>query len=190
MNLQEVATKAEKYARDEVEKFGLPATTHLDISLEKGIELAEKLNADVNIVKIGVCLMDIKLGQAFHEKIVPQHVKMSSDASKEFLSQFSLDEKTFKTIIECVEGHHGKNSFNTLEAEITANADCYRFISPKGIFFFFTVLGRRLGDDLSAIIDGVESKMDEKMNIVSLSIVKEELEPIYHTMKKYFKESK
>jgi len=190
MDLQKIALHAEEYARAEIKKYNVPEMTHLDISIDKGIEIANKLGANVDIVKIGVCLMDVKLGQAFHEKRIPEHIKMSSDASKEFLNKFSLDEQTVNNIIACVESHHGKDTFDTLEAEITANADCYRFIFPKGIFFFFTVLGRRFGDDLPKIISTVESKMDEKINIVSLPLVKKELEPIYNNMKSYFALSK
>ena len=36
----------------------------------------------------------------------------------------------------------------------------------------------------------VENKMDEKMNIVLLDLVKKELEPIYKNMKKYLNDSK
>jgi len=190
MKLQEIASKAEELAREEIRKFNVPEMTHLDISIKKGIELAKKLNADVDIVKIGVCLMDIKLGQAFQDKRVSEHVKMSSDFTREFLQNFSVNESISEKIINCVEAHHGRVPYNSIEAEITANADCYRFISPKGIFFYFTVLGRRLGDDLQKIIETVELKMDEKMNIVSLPIVKEELEPIYNNMKEYFAQAK
>ena len=140
MNLKEIATKAEKFARDEIEKYWFPSTINLEISLEKWIKIAEELWADVELVKIWVCLMDIKLWQAFLEKRVWEHIKMSSDATKNFLKDFEINEQTKNIIIECVEWHHWKEKFDSLEAEITANADCYRFISPKGIFYFFTVL--------------------------------------------------
>lgn len=190
MDLNKIALKAEEFARSEINKYNVPEMTHLDISLEKGIWIAEKLNANIDIVKIGVCLMDVKLGQAFHEKKIPEHVKMSSLAAKEFLSSYSCDHNTTENVINCIEAHHGKIPFKTIEAEITANADCYRFISPKGVFFYFTVLGRRFGDDLPKILDTIESKMDEKMAIVSLPLVKEDLEPIYKNFKVYLKMAK
>ena len=190
MNLNEIAEKAEKFARDEIEKYWLPWVTHFNISLEKWIKIAEELGANVELVKIWVCLMDVKLWQAFSEKRVWEHIKMSSDATKDFLKDFEIDEQTKNIIIECVEWHHWKEKFDSLEAEITANADCYRFISPKGIFYFFTVLWRRLWDNLEKNIENVENKMDEKMNIVSLDLVKEELEPIYKNMKNYFNQIK
>ena len=190
MNLKEIAIKAESFARDEIEKYWLPWVTHFDISLEKWIKIAEELWANVELVKIWVCLMDVKLWQAFSEKRVWEHIKMSSEATKDFLKDFKVDEHTKNIIIESVEWHHWKEKFNSLEAEITANADCYRFISPKGIFYFFTVLWRRLWDNLEKIVENVENKMDEKMNIVSLDLVKKELEPIYKNMKNYFNQTK
>ena len=189
MNLKEVADKAVEMARAEIDQFNVPEMLHLDISLEKGEWLAAKLGANIDIVRAGVALMDLKLGQAFHEKRIPEHVSMSVDAATEFLTASGVDEADKENTLSCIRSHHGKIGFSTLEAEICANADCYRFVHPKGILFYFTVLGRRLGD-FAKCVDQVEAKMDEKMAIISLPIVKEELSPVYENMKHYFKLSR
>ncbi len=189
MTMTEIAAMAEQYARNEIKQHNVPEMMHYEISLEKGIWLAQRLGADLEIVKIGISFMDLKLGQAFKENRIPDHVKMSIESAKQFLAQHNVDPVAQSNIINCIEAHHGNLPFETLEAEICANADCYRFLHPKGIFFYFTVLGRRLGNFKDALTQ-VENKMDEKYKIVSLQIVKDELFPVYDSMKKYFQWSK
>jgi len=132
--------------------------------------------------------MDIKLWQAIYEKRVLDHIKMSSDFSRKFLSNFDINKKTLDIIIECIEWHHWKEKFNNLEAEITANSDCYRFLSSRLIIHFLVNSKKMFWDNFLESIKFIESKMDEKMNIVSLDLLKKELEPVYKDFKKYFKD--
>jgi hypothetical protein len=76
--------------------------------------------------------MDLKLGQAFKEGRSQDHVQMSVDAVRVFLDRFDdLDTSKKEKIINCVEAHHKDVPFTCIEAEICANADCYRFLHPK-----------------------------------------------------------
>lgn len=184
--LSEVAQQAIDYARSEIEKFGVPDMVLLDISLDKGVHIAESLGANVDLVRTGVALMDVKLGQAFKEKRLKEHVTMSIEAARDFLKPYVLAEEVRDVIFNAIGAHHGGHPFRSVEAEICANADCYRFIHPKGVFLYLTVLGKRLGD-FAASLDQVETKMDEKMSIVSLPLVKDELAPIYDTFKEYLR---
>ncbi len=181
--------EARKYAISEIEKFGTPTLINFNISERKAVELAEKLNANKEVVLIGNSLMDLKLGQAKSEDRIKEHVKMSSDAAKDFLEKSNLNQETKDKIINCVEAHHGTIPFNCIEAEICANADCYRFIHPKGFFAYLTFLGKTK-DNFDDCLNQAEKKMDEKHNILSLDICKEELEEYYKTLKKFITESK
>jgi len=184
-NLQPVAAEAILYAKKEIEKYGVPDHQHFDFSIEKAQQLAELLDARIDLVSIGTALMDVKLGQAFQEERIGEHVAMSMDAADIFLAPFHLSEGDVSVILNSVEAHHGGVPFLSIEAEICANADCYKFIHPKGVFIYLTVLGKRLGDYQSCL-NQAEAKMDEKMNIISLPVVKEELEPFYKVFKQYF----
>lgn len=185
----DIIQESKKYALAEIEKFGSPSLVHFEISEKKAIELTEKLGADKKIVQTGVYLMDLKLGQAISENRVAEHVKMSVDAATEFLQKFELDENSKAKILNCVEAHHGKVPFECLEAEICANADCYRFIHPKGFFLYLTILGKRSPIFLECL-KSAEDKMDEKYAILSLDICKKELEEYYVTLKKYIVDAK
>lgn len=182
--MKEIIKKSKKYALDEIEKFGLPNKIHFEISEQKGIALAKALGADQDIVQVGVCLMDLKLGEAVSQNRIADHVQMSVDASREFLNQFDLDDEVKNTILNCVGAHHKDIPFKSIESEICANADCYRFISPKGFLLFMNILGER-GLSFEESLKRAEEKLEEKWNILSLDICKEELEDDYKTIKNY-----
>ena len=187
--MQEIIEKAKVWAFEETKKYGTPYTGHLDLSYEVGQRIATKLNADKDIVAIGTYLMDIKLGQAKAEGKIELHTKISAEAVAEFLKQFDLTEKTKETIINCVEAHHATVPFKSLEAEICANADCYRFLHPRGLFGYFILHGSRSLDFNSAIEKAAE-KIEEKWNILSLDMCRKELEEYYHMFKKLIAEAK
>jgi hypothetical protein len=186
-NLKEIISKAKELAIKEIEKYNTPPKLFLEFSNQKGQEIAEKLGADKDIVMLGTILMDVKLGQAFKEGKLKEHVKMSSDFSNEFLNQFEIDQETKNKIINCVEAHHATIPFTCKEAEICANADCYRFLHPKGFFKYIAILGTR-NNDINEIIKGAEYKLEEKHNILSLDVCKEELEESYQMIKKLIKQ--
>ncbi|UCG95826.1 MAG: hypothetical protein JSV92_02135 [archaeon] len=177
-----ILEEVRKIALEEIEKTGLPPRILFDVAERKTEELAEKLGADKTIALVGYCLMDLKLGKAAEEGKLEEHVEMSSQAAKEFLEKFDLDEKTKNKIINCVEAHHGAVPFACKEAEICANADVYKFIHPKAFFAFMMTLGKReMGFDEA--LDYAEFKLDEKYKILSLDICKKELEPFYRHLK-------
>lgn len=179
---QSLANKIDAVARKEIEIYGLPTQRHYNLSLEKGVELAKKLNADVNLVKAGIALMDIKLGQAAKEGHQPQHVKYCVEFSEKLLKELAVEEPYYSILINCVAAHHGAIPFTSLEAEIVANADCYRFIHPRGVMSFHATVIKR-GNDHDAALKAVETKLDEKYGIISLDAAKSELIPYYEMFK-------
>lgn len=187
--MMDIGEAARNLAVAEIEKYGLPHVIHFEISEKKAGELAEQLHADKKVVQIGIYLMDVKLGQAFQDDKVAQHVHMSADAAKEFLNKYNLDDLSQQKILNCIEAHHRDVPFVCIEAEICANADCYRFIHPKGFFLYLTILWKRKSDFLSCLLEA-EKKLDEKYSILSLDLCKQELEPYYRTLKQYIADAR
>jgi len=179
--MNELIKKIRQYAISEHKPAIMPL---FEIAERKALELADKENADKDLTNIGVCLMDLKLWQAQKEGRLVDHVKMSVDASIELLKEFNLEENDFfKKIINCVEAHHGDIPFICKEAEICANADCYKFVHPKGFFNYLIILGKRYDNFQDCLIQA-EKKLDEKYKILSLDICKKELEENYQLLKK------
>jgi len=175
---KELADKIDAVAREEIATYGLPTVRHYDLSQEKGVELANKLNADVNLVKAGIALMDIKLGQAAKEGRQPQHVEDCVEFSKKLLNDLGVEEPFYSVLINCVAAHHGTIPFDSIEAEIAANADCYRFLHPRGVMSFHATVVKR-GMDHDDALKAVEGKLDEKHEILSLEIAKDDLLEYY-----------
>jgi len=184
-SLDELIQGAKTFALKEIKKFGFPTLLSFEISEKKALELTKKLSADKEITLLGVYLMDLKLGEARAQNKLNEHIKMSVKATREFLEKFDLEKEIKEKIINCVEAHHGEVPFICKEAEICANADCYRFLHPKGflaaISGFVKIYGLEKG------LKYTEMKIDEKYKILSLDICKKELEKYYFQFKRILK---
>jgi len=167
-----------------------PPKILFEISEKKALELCDKFKkADKNIVNIGICLMDIMLEEALAANKVSEHVKMGIEATKKFLNKYDISQEYKDKVINCIEAHHGAVEFKCTEAEICANADCYRFIHPRGFFYYLTILGERK-QEFSKVLDQAEYKLDEKKNILSLQYCKDELDEYYNSLKKFINDAR
>jgi hypothetical protein len=184
--MKEVIEKAKELVKEET---GHAVRQLFHLANEAGQKLAEKLNADKDIVMLGTLLMDVKLKQAMAEDRIQDHVKMSIETAKKFLSQFDLDEETVKKIINCVEAHHGDKPYICKEAEICANADCYKFLPVSNWLRYITILSKR-DKPFEKCLDEAEKKLEEKWKVLSLDICKEELEPHYNLVKQILEKAR
>jgi hypothetical protein len=187
--MEEIINQARELAMKEIDNYGSPTAGHFSIANEKGQQLAETLLADKNIVLLGTILMDLKIGQCKKEGRLPDHVKESSQAAQEFLKQFNLDPEISKKIISCIEQHHGAKEYYCLEAEICANSDCYRFLTPKGFFLALATFSAR-GLDFNSCLSQADNKVEEKFKVLSLPICRQELELHYLNFKKLMAEAR
>lgn len=179
MNIEELIEKADEFNRKEIRKYYPDFEFLYDISVEAGLRLAKHYGANETIVRIALAMMDSKLYEAKHLGKAKEHVKMSSDATKDLLKDIDFISYNDKeNIIKSVEQHHSKDGFYSIEAEVAANADCYKFIHPKGVIFYISEEGRALHDFEKELIQ-VEKKLNEKHDILSLPLAKEELESYY-----------
>lgn len=156
--------------------YGFPEVFYYYIN-NKALEIAKRLDADMFVVELGIRFMDSKLGFAIETNKAKDHVAMSSDFAKEILKKYNLDEATLNKIINCIEAHHKQVPFTCIEAEICANADCYKFLSSNCFFRYLLYIGRdtKRFKDQSEMLQFSESKFNEKKGILSLSFCKDEL---------------
>lgn len=168
-----------KLAKEEV---ALPELLYF--TLEKGVYLARLYQADQDLVKISICLMDLKLQEAKKNGDIKEHVKMASDFAKEFLKDYDISKEDYDKIINGIECHHGKKIFTCTEAEICLNADCYLFIDPKGVFSYLGLLAKR-NMNLEEQMEQLSFKLEEKYHLLTLDQSKKDLEESYqmfHTL--------
>lgn len=184
MKTEELFEYADKYNREEIAKFNYDIEPLYELSLEEGKKLSEQYEVDEIVVLISLALMDSKLPEAVCLGTPKEHVKMSLEATKKILELCDIDTERKTNILKCVEEHHGKEKYYSKESEVVANADCYKFLSPKGILMYVSILGRRL-NNFEEEWKQLEKKMDEKIKNVSLGKAKDELQPSYENFKKY-----
>lgn len=186
--MKQLLKKAEKLALSEMKKFEAPSKFNFDIANKNGQKLAEIYKADKNIILLGTMLMDLKVGQALAEKRISKHTEMGLNAVKIFFKKQKVNKNITDKVIHCIKAHHGKTKYKSKEAEIVANADCYRFLTPKGFFKMIVDLTDILPKD--NVLKFVEDKIEEKWQIISLPEVKKDLKPHYKTIKKLLQEAK
>ena len=190
MNIEELVEKAESFNKEEIKKYKSDLEFLYNISYDAGIKLAKKYKADENIVRIALAMMDSKLPEAQHLGTQKEHISMSSSATEKLLEEATLlNDKEKENIIKCVEEHHGVEKFYSIESEVVANADCYKFIHPKGVFYYSSMLGRRL-HNFSKELEHLDFKLNEKHDTLSLPLAKEELEPYYQFFQKAINEAR
>lgn len=169
--------KIEKFAFAQYDLYHAPSRFHVELGVEKGQWLANEFNADNNVVKLGTLLMDCMLGKAYKEGKLSDHIIWSRDIAKELLSKDTQISKSEKAeIIACIEQHHGVNKFHSLEAEICCNADCYKFISVRGVI---GGIANSREMPLNDLVNLYLEKAEEKWNALTLNVCKRELELQY-----------
>lgn len=187
-NKEYILKKADELVLSEIKKYIYPKIENNEIVYKKSQELAEKLGADKDIIALGARFMDLKIGQAFVEDRLGEHIRMSSDAAKKFFSQFDLDKKFVDKVLVCIAEHHSKIR-TSKESEICANADVYRFIDVAEFLKLVVVCT----DKFKSFDKGLqfsESKIDENWERLSIDICKKELEPEYKFIKDIIKRAK
>lgn len=190
MNIEELLEKANNFNREEIEKYNPDIWFLHKIAAEAGSRLAKEYGADENIVNIAIAMMDSKLHEASALGIPKEHISMSVDATKDLLKDVTiLSDDVKENIIKCVEEHHGVNKFFSIESEVVANADCYKFVHPKGFLYYLSMLGRRF-HDFDKEIAQLNFKLNEKYKTISLPLVKEELKKYYEFFQKSIDELK
>lgn len=190
MTLEELVKIAYDYNESELARNKSEIKVLDDLALEKAIKMAEEMNANKTIIQIAMSLMDSKLPEASKEGVPKEHIGRALVVADEYLKQLTdatLEDK--EKIINCIKEHHGCEKYSSIESEICANADCYKFLSPRGIMAYASILARR-HNDLNFEWNKLEAKMDEKYAIMTMDKVKEELEPVYLMFKDILSEAR
>lgn len=183
MTLEELVKISYDYNESELEKNKSEIGVLDDLALEHAVRLAKKYNANETVIRIAMNFMDSKLPEASKEGVPKEHIGRSLAVTKEYLDKVTdLSDEDRANIINCVTEHHGTDKYSSMEAEICANADCYKFLSPRGIMAYASIIARR-HNNLDFEWDKLEAKMDEKYKILSMDEVREELESTYWMFK-------
>lgn len=180
--IENIVKAAEKLDLKERKKGNSPPQILQDLLIEKTRDLCKRLKADQNIALIGAYLMDIKIGQALRENRIKDHIEISLQFARIFFNKYNLPSEIQKKVEHVMRAHHGQIPYESIEAEIVANADCFKFLHPKGAIFFLTDLGSR-NMSFDEALNYFERKIEEKHKIISLDVCEEEAERYYKLLR-------
>ena len=184
---EKLIKEARKFAFEQARLFNAPPARLIEIAVQKGKEISEKLKADAGLVELGILLMDSQLGVALKEGKVNEHVSMGEIKTREILEKYSIGDIMKENILTCIREHHGVAKFSTIESEICCNADCYKFCSIGG----FVASIRYIRDmEFTELMSYLEFKADEKWNALSLDFCKDELREQFNLIKRVLKDCK
>ena len=181
--IEDISNDLDQYAIAEIARYGFPPLDNYNDVISVALELGKRLHANLDILKLSSRFLDIKLGEANERKKSHEHPAFALDFAKEFLSKYPLDEEFKQKVFNCIIEHHGKK-FSSLEAEICANADCYKFLVPRKILRMFYEWRQR-GYNFEEIFLLAQEKVDEKWKSLTLDVCKKELEASYNEIVRF-----
>jgi len=94
---------------------------HVKYVYEESINLAEKYEADIEIVSIGALLHDIALINKIGDR--KDHHINGEKIAKDILEKFSYDKNKISRVLKCVYNHRSSKNANTIEETCVADAD-------------------------------------------------------------------
>ena len=178
---EELILKARKISKIGPTEYQTPPQQLIDLTTNKALLLAQRLNANSQIVEVGALLMDSELGLATKKEQPNQHIEMAVIGVNGLLEDYpQLSKEVKDNILACVAEHHGSKNFTSIESEICCNADCYKFASVEG---FISALRFMRPMPLEKQLKILEDKLEEKWNALTLEICIAELEPQYKSIK-------
>ncbi|MFH1064123.1 MAG: HD domain-containing protein [Candidatus Woesearchaeota archaeon] len=115
--------------------------THIETVVKRSLELAEKLDADAEILEISAWLHDIKKIKGEKED---HHIRGAEEAGT-ILSALGYPEDKIEQVKKCIIAHSSDKTYppETLEARILASADAISFFDDFLNFIYFTYTSKK-----------------------------------------------
>ena len=121
---------------------------------------------------IGAYLADMFITEAIATGDITKHVPMALDYAKKLIEEERIARPDAEIILELIATHHGgKQKF--LESKLFKNADCFKFLLPRGVFHIFGAMHGR-SDEIDPSKKFGEAmqyamfKVEEKFRLVDL----------------------
>ncbi len=140
-------TKVQEHIKELCEKdkfYGMTAYNHHFVSVVKYADmLADKLNADKEIVLLGAWLHDVASIIGFYED---HHIKGAEYADKYLKEEFGLSEDKIEKVKHCILAHRGSKSIKreTVEAECVASADAMSHFDGVASLFRLALVVKKM----------------------------------------------
>lgn len=177
-----------KQLREELYAKAIPGKVLNDLMEDKLKELSSRYEHDSEALWIGAYLADIRIVEARTETGKHEnHVPMAAEYAKELFKKHSISKDQQEIILEIIEKHHEKGPYKHIETQLFTNADCFKFLEPKGAFHLFGAMYSKNNQDFDASMQSVMFKAEEKYELVDLDDeTKKEADMLYKRLKWMF----
>ncbi len=184
MESEKTMQKIREVALVEVQNNNAPPELYTCLAIEKGIQLAKKMNADAQVVEAALWLCDSRIGPCLRENRVKDHIVESLEFARTALVTTNASKDFIEKALQVMSEHHSK-THKYVEGEIVANADAYKFLPPIGSLHLLWTEGKR-SDSYKKSLDYVYHKIEEKWNVLTIQECKDEMREPYEHLKFVF----
>ncbi|MFW9939487.1 MAG: HD domain-containing protein [Candidatus Thorarchaeota archaeon] len=166
-------SKVRKFALDNSEKDDIHGFNHVERVYNMCIKIGEKLNANLNLLKISALLHDIGRIDEKKDELKRNHAEISAEKAFNYLTSqnFDISKDEIYKIIHCIEAHSFSNNIipETLEAKILSDADKLDALGAIGLYrtIAFTI---QSGGNLDNVIEHLKNKIMKLKNLLFLNI--------------------
>ncbi len=140
---------------------------HIKYVVKNAVQLANKYNADVEIVELGALLHDIAMPSEFGPK--EEHNVYGVEIAEELLSKLNYSEDRKQRVKECVLRHRGSKDLprNTIEEQCVADADVMAHFDAIPSLFHLAFGGDEKNMTLEDGTEFVRKKLERDFNKLS-----------------------
>lgn len=145
------------------------------IAEDKLADLAARYpDHDKEALWIGAYLADMYITEAIKTGDITKHVQMALDRAQEIIKSHNIPQDKAEIILEIIGTHHGGKQKH-IESKLFTNADCFKFLLPKGVFHIFSAVykdrNKEVKDPHKRFLLAIQYamfKVDEKFALVNL----------------------
>ncbi|MFW9880635.1 MAG: HD domain-containing protein [Candidatus Thorarchaeota archaeon] len=158
----EVISRVRKFAFENSEKDDIHGFKHVERVYDLCIKIGEKLDANINLLKISALLHDIGRIDEKYDKLKRNHAEISAEKAFKFLNSqdFNISLDDINRIIHCIKAHSFSNNITprTVEAKILSDVDKLDALGAIGLY---RTIGFTIKKDggLDQVIEHLEKKI-------------------------------
>ncbi len=180
METEQVMQKIREIGANEVKNGNAPPEVYTRLAIEKGIQLANEMNADVQVVEAALWLGDSQLALCMKQNRAQEHVQVSAEFARIAMKEAGASQEFVENAVQAMSEHHSTKHKN-LEGEIVANADGYKFLQPLGLLSLVMKDAKKRSD--IETLKYALSKLEEKWNVLTIQQCKDETRQNYDALK-------
>lgn len=156
------------------------------ITDEKLTQFARKFPHDSEALWLGAYLADLFITEAIAIGDINKHIKMAEEFAFGLMKKNNISETKAEIILEIITTHHGGKQKH-IESKLYKNADCFKFLDPRGVFHIFGAYYKNSKETFKTAIEYTMYKVEEKYNLVDLDKeTKDEAQELYDHWKWLF----